>query len=167
RATPDRLVTWVESHDTYCNQNESAGLTDEQIRAAWVFLTARQNGTPLFFSRPMNSTRENYWGDNRAGARGNDEFKHPEVVAANKFRHAMSGQPETLISNQDGTVAEVARGNNGIALINVSDKKQEVEMPTTLPDGNYNDEVNGKPFTVSNGIIKGTLSPLTSYIIYK
>ena len=42
------LVTWVESHDTYANEHESAGLTDEQIRMGWVFLTARQNGTPLF-----------------------------------------------------------------------------------------------------------------------
>ena len=30
---PDHLVTWVESHDTYCNAHESAGLTDDQIRA--------------------------------------------------------------------------------------------------------------------------------------
>ena len=35
------LVTWVESHDTYANEHESAGLTDEQIRMGWVFLTAR------------------------------------------------------------------------------------------------------------------------------
>ena len=77
RAAPEHLTTWVESHDTYCNANESAGLTDAQIRTGWVFLTARQNGTPLFYSRPMNSTRENYLGDNLLGARGNDEFFLP------------------------------------------------------------------------------------------
>ena len=48
-AAPEYLTTWVESHDTYCNANESAHLTDDQIRTAWVLLTARQNGTPLFF----------------------------------------------------------------------------------------------------------------------
>ena len=37
---PTALVTWVESHDTYCNQNESAGLTDDQIRTGWVFLAS-------------------------------------------------------------------------------------------------------------------------------
>lgn len=31
-SNPGMLVTWVESHDTYCNDNESAGLTDDQIR---------------------------------------------------------------------------------------------------------------------------------------
>ena len=91
-AAPEYLTTWVESHDTYCNANESAHLTDDQIRTAWVFLTARQNGTPLFFSRPAGSTRDNYFGNNVLGARGNDEFKHPEVAAVNKFRHAMSSR---------------------------------------------------------------------------
>ena len=62
-AAPENLVTWVESHDTYCNQHESAVLTDAQIRAAWVFLTARATGKPLFYSRPAGSTRENYWGN--------------------------------------------------------------------------------------------------------
>lgn len=46
----------------------------------------------------MNSTRQNYWGDNLLGARGNDEFFHPEVVAVNKFRHDMNGQKKTCKS---------------------------------------------------------------------
>lgn len=50
--TGDHLVTWVESHDTYCNAHESAALTDDQIRMGWVILTSRSQGTPLFFSRP-------------------------------------------------------------------------------------------------------------------
>lgn len=163
---PDRLVTWVESHDTYCNAHESAGLTDEQIRTGWVFLVARAHGTPLFFSRPMNSTRENFWGDNRIGARGNDEFKHPEVVAANKFRRAMSGQPERIFTNAGGTVVEVTRGSKGAALINLSDDTVTTDMETTLSDGTYADKVYGTTFTVSEGMISGSLAPHTTYIIY-
>ena len=98
---PNRLVTWVESHDTYCNAHESASLTNDQIRVAWVFLTSRQYGTPLFYSRPDGSSPSNVWGNNVAGAKGNDEFKHPEVIAANKFRRAMSGKAEQLIFNND------------------------------------------------------------------
>ncbi len=161
-----KLVTWVESHDTYANQHESAGLTDEQIRMGWVFLAARQNGTPLFFSRPAGSTRENYWGNNRVGARGNDEFKHPEVVAANKFRRAMSGEAELINVNPAGTVIEVNRGHKGVALINLSSQPQEIALPTTLNDGNYKDKVYGSEFIVTDGIIGGTLKPLTSYVIY-
>lgn len=50
------LVTWVESHDTYANAHESAGLTDDQIRMGWVILSARDGGRPLFFSRPAGRT---------------------------------------------------------------------------------------------------------------
>ena len=167
RAAPEYLTTWVESHDTYCNANESAGLTDSQIRTGWVFLTARQNGTPLFYSRPMNSTRENYFGDNLLGARGNDEFFHPEVVAVNKFRQKMEGQVEDIQIAPDGEIIAVNRGNKGAAVINFALDKNEVELSTKLPDGSYTDTVYGNAFKVENGILKGTAEPETTYIIVR
>jgi alpha-amylase len=166
-AAPEYLTTWVESHDTYCNANESAGLTDSQIRTGWVFLTARQNGTPLFYSRPMNSTRENYWGDNLLGARGNDEFFHPEVVAVNKFRQEMDGQIENIQIAPNGETVIVNRGNKGAALVNFSANENQVSLATTLPDGSYTDTVHGKSFTVSNGVLNGTASAHETYIIVK
>ena len=165
-AAPQYLVTWVESHDTYANEHESAGLTDEQIRMGWVYLTAREHGTPLFYSRPAGSTRDNYWGDNRVGPRGNDEFFHPEVVAVNNFRHAMKGQPENITPLNKGKVVEVSRGTKGAALINLSNDTQKIDGVTVLPDGTYKDAVYGNSFTVKNGKISGTLQPLTSYILY-
>lgn len=165
-ADPRRLVTWVESHDTYCNDHESADLTDEQIRAGWVFLVSRSTGHPLFYSRPAGSTRANYWGNNRIGARGNDEFCHPAVVAANKFRHVMSGQPESIATSEDATVAGVSRGQKGLALINLSADKKNVKVPTTLPDGKYTDIVSGNKFKVENGKVSGTLSPYGTYTLY-
>ena len=167
RAAPEYLTTWVESHDTYCNANESAGLTDSQIRTGWVFLTARQNGTPLFYSRPMNSTRENYFGDNLLGARGNDEFFHPEVVAVNKFRQQMDGQTEDIQIAPDGEVIVVNRGDKGAAVINFALDKNEVELSTKLPDGSYTDMVYGNAFKVENGVLKGTAEPETTYIIVR
>ena len=165
--SPDRLVTWVESHDTYCNAHESASLTCNQIRVAWVFLTSRQYGTPLFYSRPDGSSPENVWGNNIAGAKGNDEFKHPEVVAVNKFRTLMSGLPETLYFNDNNTVAQVARGAKGVSLVNISDNEQSIQMPTTLKNGTYYDQVYGTKFTVKKGILVGVLKPFTSYILIK
>ena len=165
RAAPEYLTTWVESHDTYCNANESAGLTDAQIRTGWVFLTARQNGTPLFYSRPMNSTRENYFGDNLLGARGNDEFFHPEVVAVNKFRQSMEGQVEDVQIAEDGEVIVVNRGDKGAAVINFALEANDVALATALPDGEYKDQVYGTTFVVENGILKGTAQPETTYIL--
>lgn len=166
-ANPHKLVTWVESHDTYCNAHESAGLSDETIRMGWVFLAARDKGTPLFYSRPAGRSSENYWGNNRIGERGNDEFKNPEVVAANKFRHLMSGQPENVIATDNGAVVAVERGDKGVAIINMSDKPQKVKLATVLPDGEYTDGVHGTLFKVKKGMVEGKVTPLTSYILYR
>ncbi len=164
--SPDRLVTWVESHDTYANAHESADIPDDLIRLGWVFLTARQHARPLFFSRPAGSTRDNYWGNNVLGARGNDEFKHPEVVAANFFRKAMSGEAEEIMTAKDNAVIEICRGEAGASLINLSEAKQKIKMGTSLPDGTYTDEVHGTQFKVTKSVIEGTLAPRTSYILY-
>lgn len=166
-AAPEYLTTWVESHDTYANAHESAHLTDDQIRTGWVYLTARQNGTPLFFSRPAGSTRKNYWGDNVLGARGNDEFYHPEVVAVNNFRKAMAGQPEDIQSTPDGHVMLVNRGRKGAALINISKFANSVNLPTGLPDGEYRDVVYGKSFKVRKGRLHGIVAPERSYLLVK
>ena len=167
RAAPEYLTTWVESHDTYCNANESAGLTDDQIRTGWVFLTARQNGTPLFYSRPMNSSRENYFGDNLLGARGNDEFFHPEVVAVNKFRKEMKGQVENIQISENGEVVLVNRGDRGAVVINFAAEDNDVALTAALPDGEYADQVYGKVFTVENGILKGNAAAEKTYVIIK
>lgn len=166
-AAPEYLTTWVESHDTYCNGNESAHLTDEQIRVGWVFLTARQNGIPLFYSRPMNSTRQNYYGDNLLGARGNDEFFHPEVAAVNHFRQQMKGEKEDIRVSDDGHVILVNRGKKGAAIVNVSDRAAKIDLPTGLPDGTYHDEVYGFDFNVKKGRLTGIAAPYKSYILVK
>ena len=167
QAAPEYLTTWVESHDTYANAHESAHLTDEQIRTAWVFLTARQNGVPLFFSRPMNSTRKAYWGDNLLGARGNDEFFHPEVAAVNKFRQAMKGQKEDIQISENGELLMVNRGKKGAAIVNISGIANFIDLPTGLPNGTYYDEVYGKEFKVKKGRLTGIAAPHRTYIIKK
>lgn len=166
-SAPEYLTTWVESHDTYANAHESAHLTDDQIRTGWVFLTARQNGTPLFFSRPAGSTRQKYWGNNVLGARGNDEFFHPEVKAVNKFRTAMKGEKEDIQISDNGQLVVVNRGKKGAAVVNINSLSNQVDLPTGLPDGTYRDIVYGKEFKVRKGRLKGIAGPLRSYILVK
>ena len=168
-ADPQKLVTWVESHDTYCNEHESACLSDEQIRLGWVFLTARQGGTPLFYSRPDGSDAPagNYWGNNIVGAKGNDNFKHPLVVAVNKFRAQMSGQPESLAFSENGAVAVVSRGKKGAAIVNIKNEPQTLSVTTTLPNGTYKDVVSGKKFQVKKGKIVGQLDAMSAILLVR
>lgn len=164
---PAKLVTWVESHDTYCNDHPSAHLTDQQIRLGWVFLTARQQGTPLFYSRPDGSDGPsgNYWGNNLVGARGNDAFKHPLISAVNHFRTDMKGQPESLSFSDNGAACAVSRGRKGAAVINISSESQSLSLATTLPNGTYRDSLTGARFQVRKGLLTGTLPPLSAVIL--
>lgn len=166
-ADPHKLVSWVESHDTYCNDHESAHISDAKVRVAWAFLAAREVGTPLFYSRPYgsNGPEGDFWGYNVAGAKGNDNFKHPSVAAANHFRRAMSGLAEQVSFAGEGTVALIARGKKGIALLNISCEPQSIEAGCPIPSGCYTDAVSGTEFTVAGGKLSGTLEPLGIYFL--
>lgn len=164
---PEHLVTWVESHDTYCNAHESAGLSNDQIRAAWVLLASRGGAShPLFYSRPAGSSPSNVWGNNRIGARGNDEFMHPQVVAANRFRSAMAGEPEDMQKLNDGQVVAITRGNKGLSVVNLANNKNKVKVSVDFPDGTYTDAVSGNVFKIKKGILSGELAPLGTALLY-
>lgn len=166
--TPDSLVTWVESHDTYCNAGESADLSDEQIRLGWAVIAARENGTPLFYSRPDGSDAENgnRWGYNKLGEKGNDEFKCKEVVAVNKFRNAMTGEREYLRNaNNSSEIFQIDRGTVGTCLVNVGGAAT-LNTKTNLDDGTYTDHVSGGTFTVSGGMLTGNMDGASVVVLY-
>ena len=151
--TPDKIVTWVESHDTYCNQHESAWMNDFQIRAGWAIIAGRSKGTPLFFSRPAgsNGSSGNIWGNNLIGAAGNDQFKHPEVAACNHFRNAMVGESEYLSNpNGNSSVLVIERGTKGAIIINMGSGTSNVPL-NKVADGTYTEHVSGKEVQVSGG----------------
>ena len=164
---PTHLITWVESHDTYCNEHASAGMSDELVRLGWVFLTARKYGTPLFYSRPHGSTRQNYWGDNEIGKVGNDEFKHPMVRAANEFRHRNLAQPENIIFSDNGKQIIVERGNKAAVVINLDEQPAQVDIAVTMTDGKYRDAVTRQRLQVKKGHLTASLAPMTAYFLYK
>ncbi len=166
-AAPKNIVTWVESHDTYANHGESAHLTNAQLRMGWALIAARSGGTPLFFSRPQGKEATQFPGDSKIGDIGNDEFMNPEVVAVNKFRAAMVGEPEELVNNgKDTSVLGIKRGEKGIVLINSNKKTSKIEIPVSFADGSYIDKANGKKFSVENGILKGKMNKESVCVIY-
>ena len=167
-ATPGRLVTWVESHDTYCNAGVSADLTSEQIRLAYGVIGARKEGTPLFYSRPDGSSgKSNRWGKNVLGAKGNDEFKSKEVTEINFFRNAMAGKSEYLRNpNGDQKILQIDRGTEGTVIINLNNNNVHIDSDTKLANGTYTDQVSGRTFTVANGKISGDLDKRKVAVIY-
>ena len=153
------VVTWVESHDNYINDGTSE-IDNETIKLAYAFITARAEGTPLFFARPYGATSSDIWGTfNKIGMAGDPIYKDPVVVAANRFRNATVGLLEVISNPGDNNrVLCVERGTKGLVMINVSDEDYTFEFETVLENGEYTNRVDGETvFTVEKGKIAGTV----------
>lgn len=148
------IVTWVESHDNYINEGTYNNLDNDQVLLGWAIITARKDGTPLFFDRPYNSSIDNAWGMNRIGTQGDDMYKDDSVAAVNFFRTAMTGEDENLVNpNLDSTALMIERGTKGAVIVNTNDALK-VDFETNLADGTYIDRVDRKTeYTVKNGKI--------------
>ena len=164
----DKLVTWVESHDTYCNANNSAHFSAWEIRMGWALIAARSEGTPLFFNRPAgnNAPNGNYYGNNVLGAAGDNEWKSTEVAAVNRFHNAMIGEGDYM-RNPDNNkqILQIDRGTKGTCIINLGGSTS-INNATTMADGQYKDQVSGRTFTVSGGRISGQLDGGKIAVIY-
>lgn len=170
-AKADQTVTWVESHDNYCNDASYKELTEtQQVIQAWAAIAARKDGTPLFFDRPNNSTSSNPWGDNKIGPAGSDMFKDPQVVAVNFFRNEMGDSPQTAKNPVEGNnqVVMIERGdkNKGAVIINASDSDVTINTATEMADGEYTDQAFKGRFTVSGGILSGTVKAGKVAVVY-
>ncbi|MBN1404516.1 MAG: starch-binding protein [Opitutales bacterium] len=151
----DRLVTWVESHDTYANTaEESTALSDTQIRLAWAIVASRADCVPLFFNRPAGTAKF----ATTLGTEGDSMWQDADVVAANTFHNAMAGKSENL-RTPSSTLFIVERGCDGTAIVNLSSSAAAVGCPSNLPDGSYVSSGSGaETFTVSAGNISGTIA---------
>ena len=172
-ADTEKLVTWVESHDNYMNDSENSWKTidDKQLILGWAYIAARKDGTPLFFSRPNNSSAENPYGDNLIGEAGSDIYKAPEVKAVNLFRQKMQNADE-VISNPGGNVQTIMverKGSDvqGAVIINESSQTATISAGTVLEDGVYYDQVEGSnnTFLVKDGVLYGAVSAMSVVVL--
>ena len=158
--SPKRLISWVESHDTYANDSEeSTALTDEQIRNGWALIASRAYANPLFFNRPAGRGKL----DGSIGDCGDDNWRNPDVVAVNKFRNVMLNQDENLVEINKN-IMMIQRGTSsdssakGIVIVNMGEDYEISNLDVNLDDGNYeNCGVNDSEFTVDNGKISGII----------
>lgn len=166
---PSNLVLWVESHDTYANDDqESTWMSDEDLKLGWAMITARAKGTPLLFSRPVgggNGTR--FTGQSRIGDAGSNLYKDKSVVAVNKFNNAMIGESEYIRNpSGDEQVVMIERGNKGTVIVNLVSNEKNINSETKLANGTYIDKVSGKAFTVANNRITGNVPARSVVVLY-
>ncbi|MCX4184869.1 alpha-amylase [Bacillus amyloliquefaciens] len=165
----DKLVTWVESHDTYANDDEeSTWMSDDDIRLGWAVIGSRSGSTPLFFSRPEgggNGVR--FPGKSQIGDRGSALFKDQAITAVNTFHNVMAGQPEEL-SNPNGNnqIFMNQRGSKGVVLANAGSSSVTINTSAKLPDGRYDNRAGAGSFQVANGKLTGTINARSAAVLY-
>lgn len=152
-----RLITWVESHDTYANDSEeSTAMTDEEIKDGWAIIAARAKANPLFYNRPAGRGKL----DGNIGDMGDDLWRDPDVVAVNKFREAMIGKDEKLTElSKEAIIIERGTGKDaGLVIVNMGDSKDISGQEVNLSDGTYsNCGAADSSFTVADGKINGVI----------
>lgn len=156
-------VLWAESHDTYMGESGSAGfantsgISDEDVIKAWAIVGSRKDATALYFARPGSALM--------GEAATDTSYKSTAVSEINKFHNLFVGQSEKLGSS-DG-VAYVARGTSGIVLSNCSGTTKSVSISGTgLANGSYIDTITGNKFTVSGGVLTGSIGSTGVAVVY-
>lgn len=163
-ASASNVVLWAESHDTFEGEAGSAGIantagvSDENVIKAWSIVASRKDSTALYFARP---------GAALMGEAATDTaYKSTAVSEVNKFHNLFVGQSEKLGSS-DG-VAYVARGTSGIVLANCTGTTKSVSISGTgIADGSYVDTITGNKFTVSGGVLTGSIGSTGVAVVYK
>ncbi len=163
------VVTWVESHDNYTEDNGSVNnITNSHIIIGWSILAARAEGTPLFFSRPYNASKDSMWGTfNKIGMAGDNLYKDPTIVAVNRFRNAMIGEGEKIYNVNSYTgAAFIERGTRGLVIINSASSDFEFSTETALANGVYINRVdNTTIYKVTDGVISGKIPANTVVVL--
>lgn len=167
----DKLVTWIESHDTYANGGKSGDpgtsfwLDNSQIRKGWAIVASRDT-TSLFFSRPMGSSTDNVWGNNLIGPAGDDNYRNNEVVAVNRFHNAMNGETVGMKNINSKDVIMVTRGTKGAVVINCNRTDDlELNTVTTIPNGTYKDTAYNNEYIVKDGKLTGKVKADTVVVL--
>lgn len=175
-APVNQLVTWIESHDNYCDR-QSEKFTEQQVRTAWATMNARGKAMTLFFNRPYASggTQEWFSEKSKIGDVGSDDWKQPGIVASNHFRNAMVGNDENIQNCGGDHCVMVERFksdgnalNDGVLVATTERGGQDLAgMSTKLDNGTYKDEVSGSTITVSGGkITSGSVEANTVAAFY-
>ena len=162
-AEADDSVLWVESHDTYMGSSGSAGLSntasvsDDVIVRAWAIVGSRADSTSLFFARPASTM---------GSASTDTTWCSTAVAEVNKFKNYFEGTTEYLGYSTTYNTTYNERGTAGVVISKLDGGGYVSLTANKIADGTYTDQVSGNTFTVSNGVITGTVGSTGVAVVY-
>ena len=163
--TADKAVLWVESHDTYMDNDAPFKDSSPKLSRCWSVVANRLDATALYFSRPSDASM---------GECGNYYWMSQEVTAVNQFHNAFIKANEYFSISNGYLVGERYReedGKAGVIITNISNasniKKITDVKVSHLADGTYYDQITGNEFTVKDGIVSGMMGDSKMVVLYE
>lgn len=165
------LVMWVESHDNFVSgETSSYKLKHNTLLLGWGIIGARKDSPALYLVRSEHEKLGQVGGgmtikyDELMGGPGNTLWQDATVKEINSLKNQYVDQSEAVYT--DGTAFLVQRGNDAMVISNYGKTAYNANIKTTLNDGTYTDRISGSTFTVSGGVLTGTVNAQTVAVFY-
>ena len=157
--SPDKIVLWAESHDTYAD-GSSKGYNQTVLDKSYCYSAALAGSTVLYFMRPAGGM----------GSFNSTTYKSAHVSAVNKFHNYFVGASQYTSSNGSYAICErYSSDATGAVIVNCGGTSGSLTGVTVnkMANGTYKDAVTGSSITVSSGkITSGSIGGSGVAVIY-
>jgi len=176
----NQTISFVSNHDTERNGETLSYKDSRYFELATAMMLAEDYGQPMLYSGYAfeefdSGPYETASGVEPVKCEGvtepKSEYKNYEWVCQHRwsstvsmieFRDLVQGAEITEKYRERG-VYGFARQGKGYFITNVFDNKpMSIEVQTTLPDGEYQDLIDGGSHQIVDGVLKATLDPMSA-----
>ena len=139
---PNNLVTWVESHDTYCESKSH--VTSNKVMMGYAMVATRRDSRALYLARPDANIS--------VGNIGEYTFESNVLGAINRFHNRFAHAEEYLYSKNAVFVNQrVGHSEYGAVIVNLKGQERICVGLDNLPTGVYYDQITGEAYTIRDG----------------
>lgn len=142
----NKIVTWVESHDTFATDGyKYLGLDETRIARMWAIVASRKETNSLFFARTDAAFS--------VAKVSSYEFERELIGAVNRFHNRFIGAEEYQNAQEQHFYINerYSEKDQGAIIVDLALEGSKTLSFTHLPDGYYFDQITGKQIHIKKG----------------
>ena len=142
----NKIVTWVESHDTFTTDGyKYLGRDETRLARTWAIVASRKDTNSLFFARTDAAFS--------IAKVSSYEFERELIGAVNRFHNRFIGKNEYQNSQEEHFYINERydENNQGAIIVDLALEGSKKLSFTHLPDGYYFDQITGKQIHIKKG----------------
>ena len=141
-----KIVTWVESHDTFTTDGyKYLGLDETRLARTWAIVASRKDTNSLFFARTDAAFS--------VAKVSSYEFERELIGAVNRFHNRFIGKNEYQNAQEEHFYINERYDENdqGAIIVDLALEGSKKLSFTHLPDGYYFDQITGQQIHIKKG----------------